>query len=147
MVKSYTDELAEWVKKRESKGRDKNLVAFHGVRDDVKAAIEAGYSAKTVWSNMHETGRVGFGYETFLSYVHRLIKKPRDAKPGIQSGESIVAAGVKSPDREPTSTQAASPIPPTPANLSTKPATPAKRAGMPTFKFNPVSPKNREETE
>jgi hypothetical protein len=130
MAKSYTDELAEWVKKRENKGREKYLVAFHGVRDDVKAAIDAGYSVKTIWSNMHETSRVGFGYDTFLNYVNRLIKKSREAKPGTKSGESIVTARAAPAAPEP---------PPLPPALLSKPATPAaKRAGMPTFKFNPV---------
>ena len=124
MAKTYTDELADWVKKREIKGREKNLVAFLGLRDDVKAAIEAGYSAKTIWSNMRECGRIGFGYEAFLSYVNRLIKKGRDTK-----ADRTTAAPVESPH---------------PSEVSSKPATSTKRVGMPTFKFNPV-PSNREE--
>lgn len=134
MAKTYTDELAEWVKKREIKGREKNLVAFLGLRDDVKAAIEAGYSAKTIWSNMRECGRIGFGYEAFLSYVNRLIKKGRDTKPGRQSGASLVVGGTT-----PTTVE-----PPHSSAVSSQPATSTKRAGMPTFKFNPV-PSNREE--
>jgi len=130
MTKTYTDELAEWVKKRANKCREKNLVAFLGVRDDVKAAIDVGYSAKTIWSNMHECGRLGFGYEMFLHFVNRLIKKGQGAKPGCQSAQGIAASTGDPPG--------SSAVP------SGKPATPAKHAGMPTFKFNPV-PCNREE--
>lgn len=75
MAKSYPEQLGEWVKRRESTKRDKNLVAFLAVRDDVKAAVEAGYAVKTVWVNMHESGRVQFGYDTFLNYVNRLIRR------------------------------------------------------------------------
>ncbi|MDO9013673.1 MAG: TraK family protein, partial [Polynucleobacter sp.] len=50
MAKTYPEQLGEWVKRRESTQRDKNLVAFLAVRDDVKAAVEAGYSVKTVWA-------------------------------------------------------------------------------------------------
>ena len=48
MAKSYPEQLAEWVKRRESTKRDKNLVAFLAVRDDVKLAVDAGYAVKTI---------------------------------------------------------------------------------------------------
>ena len=135
MAKSYTDELAEWVKKRATKGRGTNFVTFLGIRDDVKAAIDAGYSAKTIWSNMHECGRVGFAYGTFMHYVNRLIKQGQGAKPGIQTGKGIVAARTMSPAVE----QLPPEVP------SRTPTNSAKRTGMPTFKFNPI-PSNREES-
>lgn len=75
MGKSYPEQLGEWVKQRTSTRRDKNLVAFLGVREDVKAAVEAGYAVKTVWANMAECGRIGFGYDTFLNYVNRLVRR------------------------------------------------------------------------
>ena len=136
MAKTYTDELAEWVRNRASKGRGTNFVTFLGVRDDVKAAIDAGYSAKTIWSNMHECGRVGFAYGTFMHYVNRLIKKGRGPEPGLHTGESIVAARTRAPAMEPLH---ATEIP------SRSSAAPAQRTGMPTFKFNPI-PSNREES-
>lgn len=75
MAKSYPDQLAEWVKRRESNTkRDKNLVAFLAVRGDIQLAIEAGYAVKTIWANMHEEKRVAFGYDTFLNYVNRHIR-------------------------------------------------------------------------
>ena len=60
MAKSYTEELADWVKKREDSRprQDKNMVAFLAVRADVKAAVEAGYAFKTIWEHMHETGKL-----------------------------------------------------------------------------------------
>lgn len=75
MAKSYPEQLGEWVRQRESTLRDKNHVAFLAVRSDVKDAIEAGYAVKTVWTHMHETGRVKFGYDTFLNYTNRLIRR------------------------------------------------------------------------
>ena len=75
MAKSYPDQLAEWVKRRESNTkRDKNLVAFLAVRGDIQQAIEAGYAVKTIWANMHDEKRVAFGYDTFLNYVNRHIR-------------------------------------------------------------------------
>ena len=130
MAKTYTDELAEWVKNRAIKGRGTNFVTFLGVRDDVKAAIEAGYSARTVWSNLHECGRIGFAYGTFMHYVNRLIKQGQGAKPGIQTGAGIVAPRTRVPVME---------------QLHATEVPQAKRIGMPTFKYNPI-PSNREES-
>jgi len=76
MAKSYPELLGEWVKRRESATkRDKNLVAFLAVRDDVKEALDAGYAVKTIWANLHEHKRIAFGYDTFLHYVERHIRK------------------------------------------------------------------------
>ncbi|CAG0988828.1 Protein TraK [Anaerolineae bacterium] len=74
MSSSYTEELAEWVKKRDAekpKRQDKNWVAFLAVSNDVKAAIVAGYSLMTIWEHMHETGKIQVRYETFTKYVRR----------------------------------------------------------------------------
>ncbi len=80
MAKTYPDQLGLWVKLRKSKRQDKNLVAFLAVRDDVKAALDTGYSAKTVWENMHECQRIGCSYDTFLKYVKRLIRRPQTSQ-------------------------------------------------------------------
>lgn len=87
MAKSYPEQLGEWVKQRTSTRRDKNLVAFLGVRDDVKAAVEAGYAVKTVWANMVECGRIVFGYDTFLNYTNRMVRRT----PADQVAASIPA--------------------------------------------------------
>lgn len=85
MAKRYTEELAEWVKKREAARprQDRNAVAFLAVRADIEAAIDAGYALKTVWEHLHEIGKISFRYETFLNHVHRHItRRPTNrAKP------------------------------------------------------------------
>jgi hypothetical protein len=77
MAKSYPEQLGDWVNRRTSTRRDKNLVAFLAVRDDVRVAVDAGFAVKTVWANMIESKRVDFGYDTFLNYVNRLIRRPQ----------------------------------------------------------------------
>ena len=97
MAKSYPEQLAEWVKRRESTKRDKNLVAFLAVRDDVKLAVDAGYAVKTIWANMHEEKRVTFGYDTFLNYVNRYIRmkstKPSDPVPAKTNPQPAIERG------------------------------------------------------
>lgn len=76
MAKSYTEELAEWVSKRKAQRRrqDKNIVAFLAVKGDVKAALDAGYSMKTIWEHLREIGRIEYRYETFTLHVKRHIR-------------------------------------------------------------------------
>ena len=168
MAKTYADELAEWVKRQKTTGRDRNLVAFHAVQSDVELAMSAGYSAKTVWSNLRETGRIGFGYETFLSYVQRASKKARvgvDGLPRTQSGTSVLASAAQALPSStamgavgPVSKAVPSPIATSgtasaeaagasfsPAPVVAQPLA-SKRAGMPTFNFQPI-PKHKEDTQ
>jgi hypothetical protein len=96
MAKSYTEELADWVKKREDSRprQDKNMVAFLAVRADVKAAVEAGYAFKTIWEHMHETGKIPYRYETFLKHVRRHITHA----PANQAKQAAVPAPAQEDD-------------------------------------------------
>jgi hypothetical protein len=73
MGKNYPDQLGDWVRQRAATTRDKNLVAFLAVRDDVRAALDAGFAAKTVWSNLHESKRIAVSYTAFLRYVRKFL--------------------------------------------------------------------------
>ncbi len=83
MARSYTDELAEWVKRRDASRprQDRHVVAFLAARTDVKAAMDAGYALKTIWAHLHEAGRLPYRYETFLKHVRRHIKQAPDPAP------------------------------------------------------------------
>ena len=67
----YSEQIAEWVKQKQSRKRDKNLVAYLAVKADVQAAMADGYAAKTIWAHLIETKRIAFGYDTFLNYTKR----------------------------------------------------------------------------
>ena len=86
--KNYMEELAEWVKKREvsRQRRDKNLVAFLALRADIKAAIGAGYTVKTIWEHLFETEKVSCCYETFLKYIRRHITQAKGSHPEQKAG-------------------------------------------------------------
>lgn len=109
MAKSYTEELAKWVSERQADRprQDKNIVAFLAVKGDVKAALDAGYSMKTLWRHLHETGRIAYRYETFTLHVKRYIKaKPPAPSQGEQGKDSQcdpVAAAT--PKKEPRKTE------------------------------------------
>lgn len=124
MTKTYPEQLAEWIKRREKKKRDEALVGFLAIRDDVKSALDAGYSAKTVWCNMHQSKRFSFGYDTFLKYVNKLIRNPRAGQAGGNESAKV------SPPKPAGTTS--------PATLNKKPP-----AALDGFTFDPV-PKKEE---
>lgn len=129
MAKSYPDQLAEWVKRRESNTkRDKNLVAFLAVRGDIQLAIEAGYAVKTIWANMHEEKRVAFGYDTFLNYVNKHIRA-KAAKAANAAGP----APAKTPSAQQQPTKKDGKTPAAPANSEPKVKAPDATPG---FNFN-----------
>lgn len=91
MGKDYLDDLQEWVKQKKGlNGRSPNSarVVFLALRDDVKSAIDAGYSMVTIWEHMYETGRVTTTYETFRRHVKRYI---HERQPTGHIAESIPA--------------------------------------------------------
>ncbi|HGT2644331.1 TPA: TraK family protein [Legionella pneumophila] len=122
MGTSYTDQLAKWVKEKKSTPRNKNLVAFLAVRADIKEALDAGYPVKTVWENMHELKRIEFGYDTFLNYVNRQIRRPQANQPTPQV----------EPESSQTSKDNKSKLPDDHTKKTTKPGT------LSGFTFNPV---------
>jgi hypothetical protein len=73
MTTSYPEQLGEWVKRRMSRKPASSVARFLAVRDDVKAAIDAGYPVKTIWTQMYESKCVNVSYDTFIRYVNRYI--------------------------------------------------------------------------
>lgn len=153
MARNYAEELDTWVTQREVTGREKNLVTFHAVRDDIQTALEAGFAAKTIWAHMRTQGRISYGYNTFRFYVNRFIRKPQVDQPGVRPGQDTQVDLSSHPDSRlsapPTSatlarTQTVMPKSPASsraspaASISSTPPPPIRRTGMPTFTFNPI---------
>ena len=121
---TYVENLAKWVREREEKRprQDQSLVAFLAARQDVVDAMEAGYSLKTIWENLHETGRIRVRYDTFLKHVRRHIRASQKTHP---------------PKAKPSSAPAVTPRS-DPADAS--PA-PQKSGSIRGFEFNPTADK------
>lgn len=115
-ARSYLDHLAERTKNKPPTKQGVNKVIFLAVKNDVKEALDAGYSAKTIWTDMVESKRVTFCYATFMNYVNKLILQPQI--------EKIISEENPSDSKPET-------------NKTTKPTTPAG------FTFNPIP--NKEE--
>ncbi|MDD2739953.1 MAG: TraK family protein [Methylomonas lenta] len=91
MSKRYSDQLGEWVKQKQSRKRDKNLVAFLAIKADVQEALNEGYAAKTIWAHMLEKKRIEFGYDTFLNYTNRQIRRHLSSATSIQDEQNTAS--------------------------------------------------------
>jgi hypothetical protein len=135
MAKSYNEQLAEWVRQRTQSARhDKNRVAFLGVKEDVREALDQGWPIKTVWAHMTEQQRIGFGYDTFLVYVKRYVR------PAAESA----ARRTRWPRAAPLTPEDLPPRSPTESDTSPVPVlAPPVQGRLPGFTFNAAP--NREE--
>jgi hypothetical protein len=128
-MKSYTDELAEWVDKRAKKKRrqDAAAVAFLAVRPNVKEAIDAGYALSTIWEHMREIGKLKCSYETFRKHVRRHMKPTTQADPkSMQKTVTQPSTGKESKDDQKTKTTKVEQKKDDPLNGFTFNATPKK---------------------
>ncbi|WP_157118899.1 TraK family protein [Azohydromonas lata] len=99
---TYVDELTSWVKQSAEPRprRDRSLVAFLAVKEDVRNAIDARFPLKTIWQHMTETGRLTCRYETFLTHVKAHIT---DA-PAPKAGGSAKSSHGSQPEPRRTNT-------------------------------------------
>ena len=47
------------------------------MRDDVKQALADGWPRRAIWETLHEEGKIAFSYQTFRTYLNRLILEKR----------------------------------------------------------------------
>ncbi len=103
MTKCYTEELSDWMRQQQQPAARTRtgLADFLAVRQDVRAAIEAGYPLKLIWQHLHSTNRIHYRYETFLRHVHlhldpapaaatgtgKAASKSSAAKPALSAGD------------------------------------------------------------
>ena len=131
MDTNYPEQLGEWVRQQKSSQRDRNLVAFLAIQNEVKAALDAKYPVKTVWKNMQESKKINVGYEMFLRYVNRLIRHPQENQATTMK-DSKLSLLHRAIGKEPQAKRA------TPAATAPRQTAPAK------FVFNPVPPDDKE---
>lgn len=132
MDKDYLNDLRKWVEERKGQnGSTANhaRVVFLAIRDDVEAAMNAGYSLTTIWEHMHETGRVNTTYETFRRHVKRFITERNLRSAPVNRDAPVTARGVNRAATEPSGNE------PAKSQNTTREKQPAP--SLPGFNFSP----------
>ena len=68
---TYLESLQAWVTASKRHGSRATTALFAAIRDDVLTAVLHGYSLRTIWEHMRETGRYPGTYETFRRHARR----------------------------------------------------------------------------
>ncbi|HCH1696671.1 TraK family protein [Vibrio diabolicus] len=111
MAKLTTDDLGQWVQKKQKKKRRQSeaTVEFLAVKSFVADSIKAGYSLKLIWEYLVENGYLRSSYETFRTYVNRYIKTKNPVlaakKTGEESPDNAPQKGTKTTNEKEPSTK------------------------------------------
>jgi hypothetical protein len=77
-MKTLSEKIAEHVLRSVPGGSARNRATFILMREDVRNAMERGYSVLAIWQFLREEGQISFGYQAFRRYTKSLIKPNKD---------------------------------------------------------------------
>ncbi|MDI3292302.1 TraK family protein [Janthinobacterium tructae] len=80
MSTGYTSELAQRLKKKKSANRGLNTADILAAKDDIRAAIDAGFVPKDIWADLRDHQRLHCSYDTFLRLVKKFVM-PENSTP------------------------------------------------------------------
>ncbi|HGU7323856.1 TPA: TraK family protein [Legionella pneumophila] len=75
-TKSLSARIAERAASKKTSISAQNRAAFLVIREDVRQALNDGWSSKTIWETLLEEEKISCSYPTFNSYVTKLIPPP-----------------------------------------------------------------------
>jgi hypothetical protein len=71
--KSLSARIAERATRQKTSVSAQNRAAFLVLREDIKQALDDGWSCKTIWETLLEEEKITCSYPTFNGYVTKLI--------------------------------------------------------------------------
>ena len=78
MAKSLSARIAQ--RKAQGARNRKNKAAFLAVRDQVRKALDDGWSMFAIWETLHDEKKILTSYESFRRHVNRLIVVQRSKR-------------------------------------------------------------------
>lgn len=100
MQKSLAERVAERALRKKKKGRGSaNRALFLALKTEIAATLEQGWSVREVWETLTEEESITFSYDSFLSYVKKLIRAPSTTRkpPQERKQEAAPPAPAKAP--------------------------------------------------
>ena len=78
MKKSLSERVSQHQHKKQQGKRRTAKVEFIALKEDIREALDAGWSMKAVWETLSSEGQISFGYKAFRNYVITLIKSEQE---------------------------------------------------------------------
>lgn len=107
------ERVALRLQKRDRSARTVNRAFVIAHKEEIREALEGGFSIKDVWETLSEEGAVPFSYQAFRRHVNGTIL---NSKPSSKTAQSSPAK---------------------PAPMSSSPSKSKQSAGIPGFTFDP----------
>lgn len=76
MSKKLTERIAAQMQTQKPTRSGQNRAAFLALRNEIKEALDDGWTVKTIWQTLHSEEKINFGYDAFINYVNTLIRNP-----------------------------------------------------------------------
>lgn len=73
-TKSLSERIALHMSTRDSGRTGRNKFIFISMQDDIKKALDDGWTAKVIWDTLRDEGKIPFGYPSFNKYIKRFIR-------------------------------------------------------------------------
>ncbi|WP_367154080.1 TraK family protein [Methylomonas sp. HYX-M1] len=74
--KPLSECLADWVLQNKQNARGYNRALFMRLRDEIKQALDDGWTVAQIYRLLYEEGKVPFSYQAFRLYANSLILNP-----------------------------------------------------------------------
>lgn len=71
--KSLSERLWERENRLDRASSARNRIEFLRARDDIRTALENGWSGRMIWEQLRADGRIRFGHTAFAKYVRTQI--------------------------------------------------------------------------
>ncbi|MEO8627531.1 MAG: TraK family protein [Betaproteobacteria bacterium] len=86
--KSLSERITARSSKKTAGRSDLNRGTFLALRNEVKQAIDDGWSVKTIWETLRDEGKISYGYQPFRRYANSLIRAPEKARANVVEGRA-----------------------------------------------------------
>ena len=95
MAKKLTDRIAARIGAKKTARGGKNRATFLALRDEIEQALADGWPVKVVWEQLHDEGRIDFGYDAFLHLANRICRPPDAHNEAPQTTNTTTGKPVK----------------------------------------------------
>ena len=77
MSKTLSERIADRMgSRRKPSTSQRNRAAFLALRNEIRPALDDGWSMRAAWETLYAEKRIAFGYDAFTRYARKLIKPP-----------------------------------------------------------------------
>jgi len=96
---SLSERIAQRVQSTKTNQSRNNLFAFLALRDEIKHALNDGYTKKEIWETLRDEKKLAFCYTSFTRYVNRhILGCDKRGKPTVVDTSKTVDKPSHKPD-------------------------------------------------